>query len=98
MHQQWGTANERHERIMQLTQGLYRGISSIPDLTPIADYPPPAGLVSFASKSRHHADLVQSLEESNIMVRTIPSPDCIRASVHYLTSEEEIDQLIGGLA
>jgi L-cysteine/cystine lyase len=38
--------------------------------------------------------LVQYLESQKILTRTIANPNCIRVSVHYLTLESEIDQLI----
>jgi L-cysteine/cystine lyase len=38
--------------------------------------------------------LVQFLESQKILTRTIANPNCIRVSVHYLTLESEIDQLI----
>jgi L-cysteine/cystine lyase len=38
------------------------------------------------------------LEKQGIMVRTILSPDCVRACVHYFTTEAEIDKLVGAIA
>jgi L-cysteine/cystine lyase len=98
LHQEWGSNSERYERLQQLTHRLYAGISQALGLTLLTPAPAPAGIVSFTSKSAPHAEIVRSLEERNIMVRTIPSPDCIRACVHYLNTEREVDDLIAALA
>ena len=44
-----------------------------------------------------HKQLVDLLEKQGIMVRTILNPDCVRACVHYFTTEAEIDKLVGGV-
>lgn len=54
-------------------------------------------MVSFQLTNQPSSKLVQSLESENILTRTIASPNCIRVSVHYLTLELEIDQLIAAI-
>jgi len=98
VHQRWGSASERYHRLHQLTHRLHAGISKAPEFTLLTAEEVPAGLVSFTSKSRPQREIVRLLEERNIMVRTIPVPDCIRASVHYLNTEQEIDDLIAALS
>ncbi|MEO0771085.1 MAG: hypothetical protein AAFY72_16960, partial [Cyanobacteria bacterium J06649_4] len=41
-----------------------------------------------------HAILAKQLEAEKIYVRTLASPNCLRACVHYLTLEMEVDKLI----
>jgi L-cysteine/cystine lyase len=60
--------------------------------------PPESGLVSFQLTNMPNFKLVQSLESENILTRTIANPNCIRVSVHYLTLESEIDQLITAIS
>jgi L-cysteine/cystine lyase len=97
IHDQWGTAEQRYQRICSLSQQLWQGIRQIPGVTCLRTQPPEAGLVSFqlpqASNAAHHA-FVNALEDQNMLVRTILNPSCIRACVHYLTTEDECDRLI----
>jgi L-cysteine/cystine lyase len=37
---------------------------------------------------------VKYLETQQILVRTLANPSCVRACVHYLTLESEVDQLV----
>jgi L-cysteine/cystine lyase len=48
--------------------------------------------VAFQAQQHSHSELVQKLEAQQIMMRLIPDPNSIRACVHYLTLESEIEQ------
>jgi L-cysteine/cystine lyase len=41
--------------------------------------------------------LAQLLERDGLFLRTIASPDCIRACVHYFTVTTEIDRLVNSI-
>jgi L-cysteine/cystine lyase len=41
----------------------------------------------------HHRQLVETLEAEGTFLRTLQSPNCVRACVHYLTLESEVDAL-----
>ena len=98
LHNSWGTAEERYEKIKQLSAYLWQGLAEITHINCLRKTPPEAGLVSFVlTNGKLHKDLVKFLETREIMVRTILDPDCVRASVHYLTSESEIEQLIAAV-
>jgi L-cysteine/cystine lyase len=43
---------------------------------------------------QHHRQLVETLEAEGIFLRTLLSPHCVRACVHYLTLESEVDALV----
>ena len=94
LHQGYGTARERYQRLLALSRSLWQQLSESPGVTCLRTAPPQAGLVSFQLQGQAHAKLVQFLESKNILVRTILDPDCIRACVHYLTLESEIEQLV----
>lgn len=99
-HNRWGTADERYQRICQLSNYLWQQLNDLPHLSCLRTAPPEAGLVSFqlrADSGSTHAGLVRWLEQQAIMVRTILDPDCIRACVHYFSSETELDRLIDAL-
>jgi L-cysteine/cystine lyase len=97
LHQGYGTPQERYQRVLSLGRSLWQKLSELPGVTCLRSAPPQAGLVSFQVQGQSHAQLVQSLESQNILVRTILDPDCIRACVHYLTLESEIEQLVEAL-
>ncbi|MCU0565936.1 MAG: aminotransferase class V-fold PLP-dependent enzyme [Oculatellaceae cyanobacterium Prado106] len=95
---QWGTADQRYQRILHLSRLLWEKLSQLPHLTCLRTAPPEAGLVSFTLANHSHAEVVKSLEQQRIFLRTLLDPDCIRACVHYLTTEAEIDQLVNAIA
>jgi L-cysteine/cystine lyase len=88
----WGTQTDRYTRICELSKYLWQALKDIPKITRIKKEPPLCGLVSFAIADRSHNEISQYLETNHkIIVRSIPNPDCLRVSVHYLTSINEID-------
>ncbi|MEO1622035.1 MAG: aminotransferase class V-fold PLP-dependent enzyme [Cyanobacteria bacterium J06632_3] len=99
---EWGNAQARYERICELSARLWKGLRSHPGIKCLlTDAPPPSGLVSFQildeagqSSPERHTALVKQLEDQKIYVRTLLSPHCVRACVHYLTLESEVDKLI----
>jgi L-cysteine/cystine lyase len=97
-HQHWGTATDRYHRILQLSHSLWQKLSELPHVTCLRNAPPESGLVSFTVEGKPHPAIVQALEQQNLLVRTILDPDCIRAGVHYFTSELEIEQLVKAIA
>lgn len=104
LHHQWGTPEERYQRIRQLSASLWQKLRDLPQITCLRTAPPEAGLISFQLDQKRldagatHQELVNFLEkEQHVMVRTIYNPDCVRACVHYITLESEIDQLVEGI-
>jgi L-cysteine/cystine lyase len=94
LHQQWGTPESRLSRIQHLSHYLWQQLKQLPHVTCLRTSPPEAGLVSFQLAEGHHRQQVEKLEQQGVMVRTILNPDCIRACVHYFTTEAEIDSLV----
>ncbi|MEA5579917.1 aminotransferase class V-fold PLP-dependent enzyme [Nodularia harveyana UHCC-0300] len=100
IHQQWGTPEQRYQQICRNSEYLWRKLSQLPNVKCLRTSPPESGIVSFQlthSQPGVHFQLVQFLETQKILTRTIADPDCIRATVHYLTLESELDQLIEGV-
>ncbi|MGB7086836.1 MAG: aminotransferase class V-fold PLP-dependent enzyme [Phormidesmis sp.] len=98
----WGTSIARYERICELSQRLWKGLRSLSRVTCLlTQAPPPSGLVSFQLLADDgqpspdlHSALVATLESEKIYLRTLASPNCVRACVHYLSLESEVDALI----
>ena len=97
-HQEWGTTSQRYERICQLSQYLWSQLQGIDKINCLKHAPPEAGLVSFQVEGVNHLHLVNALEKQGFLLRTIANPNCIRACVHYLTLEAEIDSLLTAIA
>jgi L-cysteine/cystine lyase len=99
LQHEWGTVGERYAEICRLSKYLWESLSEISHVECLRTSAPEAGLVSFKlTNGMPHNKLVNLLEKQGIMVRTILNPDCVRACVHYLTTEEEIDKLVGAIA
>jgi len=95
LHQQWGTSQERYEQICKISEYLWQNLSGLESVSCLSDLPPKAGLVSFKlTNGKSPKQLVESLEQRSVILRTINSPDCVRACVHYFTQQAEIDQLM----
>jgi L-cysteine/cystine lyase len=94
IHEQWGTAEKRYEQICKNSQYLWQKLTSLSNVKCLKNSPPESGLVSFQLTNQTSIKLVQYLESQQILTRTISQPNCIRISVHYLTLESEIDELI----
>jgi L-cysteine/cystine lyase len=100
LHNTWGTAEQRFQRIRDLSAYLWQQLKTLPQVDCLSHTPPDAGLIAFQIKSQRpkiHAEVVNALEKQGTMLRTILDPDCIRACVHYFTLESEIDQLMATL-
>ncbi|AFZ10315.1 Cysteine desulfurase [Oscillatoria nigro-viridis PCC 7112] len=99
LQHEWGTIEERYAEICRLSKYLWERLSVLPDVECLRKSAPEAGLVSFRlTNGMPHNKLVNLLEKQGIMVRTILNPDCVRACVHYFTTEAEIDKLVGAIA
>ncbi len=100
VHDQWGNATERYQRICDLSRYLWQKLKAIPAIHCLREAPPEAGIVSFQLQTapehapRLNAQLVSQLEQHGFMLRTILDPHCVRACVHYFTLESELDQLV----
>jgi len=80
------------DRIERLTDRLKAGIDDDRLLSPRAYE---SGLVSIAAADPEMA--VEHLREAGIVVRSIPEPACVRASVHAFNTAAEVDRLAEAL-
>lgn len=101
LQNQWGTAEERYHRLTTLSAYLLQQLQAIPQLYCFRIAPPESGLVFFQLKGvesmetdNPHRLFVKELAHQGFLLRTILTPDCMRACVNYLTLESEIDALV----
>lgn len=97
-HHTMGTAKERYDMICDRSAYLWQRLTQLSNVTCLRLTPPKSGLVSFQLSSGEHTRLVQFLESKNFFLRVLLDPNCVRACVHYFTSEAEIDALVGAIA
>lgn len=96
---QWGNQKERYERLCKMSGILWQKLAAIPQIECLRANPPEAGLLAFTIAGKSPVQVMHELETTQqILIRSIPEPDCLRASVHYLTVEDEIDRLVSVLA
>jgi len=100
VHQEWGTPEERYQQICAKSEYFWRLLTALPNIKCLRTSPPESGLISFKltnNQPQASRQLVEFLESQGLFTRTIASPDCVRACVHYFTLESEIDQLVDGI-
>ena len=78
-------------RIERLTDRLKDGLSD--RLLSPREYE--SGLVTFAADDPEA--LVTRLDEAGVVIRSLPSPDAVRASVHVFNTADDIDRLLDAL-
>lgn len=98
VHHQWGSTEERYQRIRDLNRYLWKRLKAIsassPVLTCLGHGPSGSGILAFKLNQKQNQRLVYFLEASGLMTRTMRVPDCVRICVHYFTLLSEIDQLV----
>ncbi|WP_225886983.1 aminotransferase class V-fold PLP-dependent enzyme [Nodosilinea nodulosa] len=101
---EWGTASQRYQRLVELSQRLWSQLQELPYLRMVRQTPPDSGLVSFwvlengEPSPTWHKRLVDELETQGVFLRTLQAPNCVRACTHYLTLESEVDELVAAVA
>ncbi|MER3432955.1 MAG: cysteine lyase [Leptolyngbya sp. ERB_1_1] len=90
-------AQDRYQMICDRSAYLWQRLTKLSNLQCLKQSAPEAGLVSFQLADGKHSQLVQSLEEQSIFLRVILNPNCVRACVHYFTTENEINLLINAI-
>jgi L-cysteine/cystine lyase len=97
VHAEYGDAHVRYQDILNRSALLWNALAKLPGIKLLTPKPPASGLVAFQLDRGHHQQAVTHLENRKIYVRQILYPDCLRASLHYFTSETEIQRLIDGI-
>ena len=96
VHQSFAGAEERYKRIVDLANQLRDSIRDIPGVIFMTEEQQ-SSLVSFTVENHKPSLLVKQLEDQfRVIVRTIPNPYCIRASVQYF-SDADIDAFSSAL-
>jgi L-cysteine/cystine lyase len=97
-HHTYGTIDDRYRQICTASAYLWERLKQLPSVSCLKTTLPESGLVSFQLTNGKHNKLVQFLEEKQFFLRVILNPNCVRACVHYFTTESEIDALVTTIA
>ncbi|AFY70851.1 Cysteine desulfurase [Thalassoporum mexicanum PCC 7367] len=91
----WGSQAQRYDRICKLSKWLWQELGKLPKINLVRQTPPDSGLIAFTIKEKIPSQLMTELEEKeNILLRSLNNPDCLRVSIHYLTTQSELEQLL----
>ena len=94
IHNQQGRVEERYARQLEKSCSLWSHLQQIPGVTCLNPDPPGSGLVGFTIAGQEPATLETTLAEQKIFIRSMNEPVCLRASVHYFTTEAELEQVV----
>jgi selenocysteine lyase/cysteine desulfurase len=78
-------------RVERLTDRLKDGLGD----RLLSPRPYESGLVTFTAENPD--DLVSRLRDSGIVIRSLPDPHAVRASVHVFNTADDIDRLLAAL-
>ncbi len=87
-----------HERIARLGRLCHDQLSQIDGVIVLTPRDLMAGLIHFTVDATPSADVVKRLAEENILIRAIPDPAVLRASISFYNSEDEILRLAASVA
>jgi L-cysteine/cystine lyase len=91
----WGNQSQRYDRICSLSQSLWQELNQLPQINCVRQTLPDSGLIAFTIKEKIPSQLMSELEgQERILLRSLHNPDCLRVSIHYLTTQADLDQLL----
>ena len=103
VHAEWGGIDAIASRTRMLAERLWSAIGGAAHVDARARLasgsprPPETGIVAIRVAPGTARTVALALEAEGCLLKALPDPDMLRACVHYLTSDEEIDVLVAGL-
>ena len=93
VHDNFASIEQRYTQILELSRYAWERLQSA-GFECLQPSPPQTGLITFRSK--HHAPpkVVRYLETENCYTRFMYEPECVRLSLHYFTTRNEVDRLV----
>ncbi|OOV35660.1 cysteine lyase [Candidatus Synechococcus spongiarum LMB bulk15M] len=93
-----GDPRQRLALIRSRSGHLWRGLRQLEGVETLLPEPPPAGLVSFRIQGHRSRQVVHTLAERGLVLRSFEPPDCVRACCHVTTLPTESGRLVSGIA
>lgn len=95
IHDDFAPIENRYDRILELSRYVWERLQQFaPDIECLQESPPEVGLVFIRSKANPPHKIVRYLETQNCYTRFMYEPECIRLSIHYFTTRNELDRLV----
>ena len=91
----WGWIHGRVREAQAATREALSAIAGVEVLTPPG---PQGGLVTFTVAGRAPAEAAAELAAMGVVVRSLPRPAALRASVGFFTDEADVARLAAGVA
>ena len=94
-----GSAQQRWERIQNLSGKLWQALQELEHVTPLLETTPTSGLVSFQINGDvPPAEHVRQLGAQGLWIRDLADPSCLRACTHISTTEGDIHTLVAAIS
>lgn len=97
VHDSWAPYEQRSTQVIVAAERLHAELSQIPGVLPLLPTQPPSGLVAFRVDGHDPDAMVGKLAERGVVLRSLASTASLRATVHYLTSLDDVTALVEAL-
>lgn len=86
----WADIHARTGALHRAARGLLETVPGVEIITPS---PPQAGLIAFSARDGDADGLARALAEEGVMVRAVPAPAALRASIGFYNDEDDLARL-----
>lgn len=87
-----------HARAREAQAAARDALAAVPGVTVVTPPGPQAGLVAFTVAGRAPAEAAAALAARGVLVRSIPRPEVLRASLGFFTDDADVARLAAGVA
>jgi len=93
IHDEFAPIEKRYDRILELSRYAWERLQKA-GIECLQQSAPQSGLITFRSKHNAPPKVVRYLETENCYARFMYEPECVRLSLHYFSTRNEVDRLI----
>jgi len=93
IHDGFAPIEKRYSQILELSRYAWERLQQS-QIECLQKSPPEAGLVTIRSNNNPPHKVVRYLETQNCYTRFMYDPECVRLSLHYFTTRNEVDRLV----
>jgi L-cysteine/cystine lyase len=86
-----------HARVREVQAAARDALAAVPGVSVLTPPGPQGGLVTFAVHGRSPAEAAARLAAEGVVVRSLPRPEALRASVGFFTDEGDLGRLATGV-
>ena len=93
IHDEFAPIEKRYDMILELSRYAWERLQNA-GIECLQHSPPQTGLITLRSKHDAPHKVVRYLETQNCYTRSMYDPECVRLSLHYFTTRNEVDHLV----